>query len=258
MIKARFAFTVAEQVVAIESDQIRLSELLKSTYLRFLINDAKPDFTISIFAIKNLKNVRPFIDKAKLLGKVSYPSGSEINKELISEISFNIKLVFARFALDKGMLLLHASSVVNENGCYIFCGESGAGKSTISNILNKSQFGIKTNDDSVLISSESGKVIAFNNPFSEKDKKLYKPGNKKVVGLFELKKSKEEEVSILGLKSAAKVILKNSYIFQNKLSDKKSLTKYFVTCYNYAQILLVYKLKFSKSPEFINKIKEIS
>lgn len=258
MINSKFVFTIAEQVVEIISDQHSLTRLLEKTYHKFLTRKNKPDFTISINADEKIKNVRPRIQISQHLGKITYPAESVINEKLISEISFNIKLVFARFVLDRGMLLLHASSVINDKGCYIFCGESGAGKSTISNISSNAKFGTKTNDDSVLISLGSDEVIAFNNPFSEKDKKIYQPGFKKVVGLFLLNKSKRAEIKKFGTKSATKVILSNSYIFQNKLSDKKSLLKYFTTCYNYAQALNVYHLKFSKSPEFIKIIREIS
>ncbi len=64
--------------------------------------------------------------------------------------------------LDKGYFILHSSGLVKDRKGYIFCGQSGAGKTTIA----EKSGAVVLNDDFVFVKASNGKWNVYGTPFS--------------------------------------------------------------------------------------------
>lgn len=78
----------------------------------------------------------------------------------------------------KGGLIIHGSTLkINDMG-YIFTGNSGVGKTTLSKIIKEEMKVIQITDDRVILREENGILYAFGNPF---DFKIDRVNNRKVA-----------------------------------------------------------------------------
>jgi hypothetical protein len=98
-----------------------------------------------------------------------------------------LRSIFAIFLHKKGGFLLHAACCIYKNKASVFCGHSGAGKTTLSNLL-KSKITILS-DDIISVRREDGRWLIQTTPFRLWDAKL---GEKSypLSNIFSIKKSK--------------------------------------------------------------------
>lgn len=68
--------------------------------------------------------------------------------------------VLPRYLAHEGRLLVHASAVTSSNGCVLFLGKSGWGKSTLAGLLDRLGHGLLS-DDCVIVDTEPGQVVAM-------------------------------------------------------------------------------------------------
>lgn len=74
------------------------------------------------------------------------------------------ELIFVNNLPYNNGMLVHASGVYLDGQAYIFMGQSGAGKSTISRIFTKEGFDI-LNDDRLILLRDGGRIRAFGTPW---------------------------------------------------------------------------------------------
>ncbi len=90
-------------------------------------------------------------------GNVKYDCGKP---ELLENF---FRVLYAFYLLNNGGMLLHAAGVEYRGGGYVFVGQSGSGKSTISRMFRDR--GIVYSDDMVAIREEGGRFLLFSTPF---------------------------------------------------------------------------------------------
>jgi hypothetical protein len=82
-----------------------------------------------------------------------------------------LKYIVEKHLVNNGVLM-HASAVVDKhNRAYIFLGESGSGKSTISNFLHTSPHFKKIADDSIYVVNKRSNYFVYQTILREKDDK---------------------------------------------------------------------------------------
>ncbi len=84
----------------------------------------------------------------------------------IREITVPLYQGFRYYALNYGCYMMHSSAVGIEDGCILFCGQSGAGKSTQANLWKKyAQARIISYDQNCLYFTDSDEVMTRTTPW---------------------------------------------------------------------------------------------
>lgn len=121
-----------------------------------LWNDPDPEFTLS----KNTAFHRDFA--AKIDGNSIY---AVVGPEIEDALHNLLRWVLPPLLLRKNALLLHGAGLVYENQGYVFFGHSGAGKSTISQLVKKVQPDAQLlGDDAVIVSTSKNKIYLHSAP----------------------------------------------------------------------------------------------
>lgn len=79
-----------------------------------------------------------------------------------NHLSFLVETSIATHLLFQKILFLHASSLVINNKAYVFCGEVGAGKSTIRKLGGQYP---SLSDDTTIIKKEGDEYFVYPSPF---------------------------------------------------------------------------------------------
>ena len=108
-----------------------------------------------MFVSRDFKEARPYI----------YAEEPELRLVLTSLL----RLMFAQAALYRNAISVHASCVAFDDGCYMFLGRSGTGKSTHARLWTESFAGCSLlNDDNPVLRVMDGTVMAYGTPWSGK------------------------------------------------------------------------------------------
>lgn len=111
--------------------------------------------------------------------------------------NFVIKSMFAGILLLHDGCLIHGSSVARQHRACVFVGESGAGKSTISQLLNNRILA----DDRSLLRFIDGMCYVFSSPFYEAHPFPKRPGKFPLSALYFLERREVEEIELTPLDS---------------------------------------------------------
>jgi len=114
-------------------------------------------------------------------------------------------LLMHYFAGRKG-LLTHAAGWVYKGKAYLFAGASGAGKSTISELLVKARAGKMLSDERMIVREIRGKMIAFGTPWAG-TAGIARAGQAPLAGIFFLKHGKANRCEKLDAAQAADRLL---------------------------------------------------
>ncbi len=249
-----FTFCLSDFCFFVNFDNLEFFQRFKKHYSSFLVE--KPasillDITVSTDGLKDYC----FPYKKEKTVKIEFPKKSPASfDDAILQIDWRLKTVIASELSKYNFLMLHASCIVSNNKIYGFSGVSGAGKSTTSNIAQKSNY-LKPCDDSVLIhiDEKKEKPIVFSTPFIEKEKTYYKNSHWELESLHFLVQSKIDKKTKLQKIDAMKKILTNSY-----LADYEENTYMTPETFNLAEKIAekvdCYDLYFTKSPQFLKVI----
>ncbi len=168
----------------------------------------------------------------------------------ISILQFEILLRFLLLDLLKkqGGIMLHASGIKTKKGIYLFLGNSGAGKSTIVQLI-KDVF-IPFSDDNCIIKLVKNQYLAYQTPFFEKN--FYFPkkkGGYPVLGICFLKKSNECKIQ----KIPDKEFIYQQLVLNSDVSNKfikKQIASITILLKNY---FYFYLFRFKKNKRSITK-----
>lgn len=202
----------------------------------------------SITAVYRFSTFRIHINEKRM---ELYPFNKRYFDELhlISDLKFLLSIII----LEKGGLLLHSSSVYRNDCALLFTGKSGAGKSTIAQLLTP-EWGV-LNDEFNIVVPENGMVSVYPTPFGITINTQKTASQLRYI--FLLKKSITNRVESLSDSSVMLCILRNvctfpiNDCFGHKLFENADLVRRKVS---------VKKLVFSKSKtvlDFIEKMDTI-
>lgn len=182
--------------------------LLKRSYhnfFEFLFNflvirsNAKSDFSIDVIdsTVKEIMKKEGNIFR-KIIGKSVYKDRL-ITYSTVDTYDINLifKYIISQLYDRTDSLILHASAVLVNNSAYLFLGNSGAGKSTIVQMLNEKYRPLC--DDAAYIRKKNGGYYFYQSPFFERNKFLKSPDNIKIGKIFFLKKEKSFRVQKIRL-----------------------------------------------------------
>ena len=111
-----------------------------------------------------------------------YRGRFEIDSEGVFGISATLQIALALLVEDAGGLLLHASGVLRDGFVWLFCGPSGAGKTTIATEL--AERGALFSADRVVVELDgSGRLVAASTPFGDKPGERSVPMTAPVAGI---------------------------------------------------------------------------
>ncbi|MDG4594844.1 MAG: hypothetical protein P9F75_03985 [Candidatus Contendobacter sp.] len=85
---------------------------------------------------------------------------------LINAIENFLRVVSAYRVLSKGGLLLHSAGLVVDEQAYLFAGQSGAGKTTLTGKAHQAGAGILSDDINIALPGEDGRFRAYPVPFA--------------------------------------------------------------------------------------------
>jgi hypothetical protein len=177
------------------------------------------------------------------------PQNSRYLEEL--DILTDLKVLLSFLAIEHGGLLLHSSAVHNGEEALLFMGKSGAGKSTIAQILS-SEWDI-CNDEFNLLLPEGNTFILYPSPFG-----TYKeiPGNRrkcyKPIHIFSICKSTENSIFPISRKQSIMELFKNICTFPSTDSYSQKLI---TNVHSVVEALPIELLLFSKNESLISFFK---
>lgn len=107
-----------------------------------------------------------------------------------------------------GGFMLHSAGLVKNGKAYIFPGKSGAGKSTLSKLASGSGGGGVISDEINILRLEQGRWRAFGSPFWGEMRADGRPGSWTLGGIYLLKKSAANRISVCGEADAYRTLLR--------------------------------------------------
>ncbi|MBC8494621.1 glycosyltransferase [archaeon] len=170
-----------------------------------------------------------------------------------------LKMTFASILYDKQTIFLHASSIVRNNKGYVFCGEKGAGKSTIASLSDKSAV---LNDETTIIQKKNKQFFLYGNPLGGeyfKFKETLKPNSKtvKLHRIFFIKQSDSHTLSEISRANVIMELTKEEMFFKFITRKKDEYEKVFELIKNISKEVKCNYLYFKKDKHFWREIDEL-
>jgi hypothetical protein len=194
---------------------------VKKSFEPYFVDRCEVDHIVSFVKVDdyeylfNLKEKKDYVLVSKKISKKETVSFYHISMPQLQIILRNICQLVLR---GKGVIL-HASSVVSSDKGYVFFGESGAGKSTISRKLTG---GLKPfSDDSIILIKRQKGWYIYQTPVLQKNGILERTNRGVEVSKFSfIYKSKDDKLNkIINKQEAMMLIMKQLY------TDKKNLNR---------------------------------
>lgn len=164
----------------------------------------KVDYTIELLHAKNLevliqrhkkREYIHFYEEKNAHTFVSYYHVSGMQLQLI------VRKILQKLLAKTNGMILHASASLVNNRAYIFFGKSGAGKTTISQLLTSHY--VPLADDSIIITKERGGYYFYQTPFPEQGFWIEKKSDRYPLGkIFFLEKAPFHKIEKLENKDA--------------------------------------------------------
>lgn len=212
----------------------------------------KADFWIDVKERKNLEMMIQTISKKHFLNIYEEDKGVLTTFYHLSEVQFSliIRKVCQQLLSKYQGLIIHASASLVKNQAFIFLGSSGAGKSTIINLVSKVFPALA--DDSVIIKKEGSQYYFYQTPFREKSFWVIKGSGKFKLGkiLFLKKDLKQRVIKLKDKEEISKQILEQFLTQEiNPNAQIESLLKFISSFDNF------YNLHFNlKNPQELVKL----
>lgn len=131
----------------------------------------------------------------------------------IREITVPLYQGFRYYALNNKCYMLHSSAVKNSDGCILFCGQSGAGKSTQADLWAEyTSFQIMSYDQNCLYFTKDGTLIAQTTPWGGKED-YYWDTSSVVKAIVFLEKADSDSIQKLTAAEAYAMMYLSNYLF---------------------------------------------
>jgi hypothetical protein len=152
------------------------------------------------------------IDEARRRGRLFLPAGPFARRPGFA-LSYPLEeLLFQHHAARRGALVLHACGIRRPGGALVFCGESGAGKSTTARLWRRHRRDTEVlSDDRVVLRTVRGRFRVFGTPWHGSGRHA-SPSSAPVAALFFLRAGRASEVSRLSSSEAAARLLARSFL----------------------------------------------
>lgn len=177
-----------------ENTQILIEEELFKEFLIDKINkkNIKEDYTIEFYSRKKFNIFLREKEHYLLISTGNKRKIKTFYDISIDQLVYLVKRVINELLASNGFII-HASAIGKNNSAYLFLGQSGAGKSTIVNLLKKNFTPLA--DDSVIIKKEQNKFFLYQIPVKEKPDWINKSKKKYFIKkIYFLKKSAKVKV----------------------------------------------------------------
>lgn len=186
----------------------------------------------------------------KLKHMVIQPHNSRYLDEL--DILTDLKVLLSFLTIEHGGLLLHSSAVHSGENALLFMGKSGAGKSTIAQLIG-SEWGI-CNDEFNIILPEGNDFALYSSPFGtykklpDNDQKHYK-----LIHIFSICKSTENSIFQISRKQLVMELFKNTCAFPSTDSYSQKLI---TNVHSVVEAVPIELLLFSKNESLLSFLKK--
>lgn len=228
-------------------------ETLEARYAGFVIDESSAEFEIDIdlcrpgFTVAN-PDVRVthqagswIMQRGDFVAEWSPASGCGRIRQTATAYSTDsvLRIIHTLVLAKSGGFLMHAASAIRNGKAFLFAGESGAGKTTISS-LAPADVSLLT-DEISYIRNVHGRYIAFGTPFTGD---LGKPGENTsapVAALYLLAKGRENSIKPLGAAEAGRAVLANMLFFAE---DPEMVRLVFQTACDFVHGVPVFRLTF--------------
>jgi hypothetical protein len=150
-----------------------------------------------------------------------------------------LRIVHSLVQASRGGFLLHAASAVRNQKAFLFAGESGAGKSTISALAPVDA--VLLTDEISYVSRRDNQYHAFGTPFTGE---LNTPGENvsaPVSALYLLAKGSENRIDAIDAAEAVQSLLSNILFFAK---DDELVQALFHSAFEFVQHVPIYRLTF--------------
>ena len=109
-----------------------------------------------------------------------------------------------------GFILHSAGISINEKG-YIFCGKSGSGKTTISNLFKKITKAKLLTDESLLLRRQSGDIYMYGTPWKGSSDNIYSNTRVQVEKIYFIFHGKENKSSEIDKHDAISILVQQAF-----------------------------------------------
>jgi hypothetical protein len=153
-------------------------------------------------------------------------------------------------------LSLHAAGIKDKDGkAFIFCGNSGSGKTTISKIWVKNKKGVSLHDDRIIVRKSGNQILGYGCPWFTKQENLISNQKAPVKKIFFLKPVKgKNKIIKLSPQDAFSNLLQNAYY---PLWDKKSIRSSLAFLNWISKNIECWELKFKATPKVIDLVRKL-
>jgi len=166
-----------------------------------------------IWIDSNKKEAEIFIDNELLSNK---------NISIIETTPFLMLFMMVLIQYD-GFILHSAGVSINDKG-YIFCGKSGSGKTTISNLFRQSKKAILLTDEALLLRKQDGSFHLYGTPWKGSGDNIYNNIDIILERIYFIFHGKKNERSEVDKREAIVLLVKQAFPY---FWDKKLMLKSF-------------------------------
>jgi hypothetical protein len=155
-----------------------------------------------------------------------------------------IRVLYSMLLAARGGMLLHASSAIRGDRAYVFCGVSGAGKSTIVSLAPSDS--ILLTDEISFIRPVGDGYRAFGTPFAGELGVSGPNVSAPIGGLYLLNKGRENRIEPASSREAGLALFRTILFFARDAALAKAL---FDTAFRFIERVPVYRLTFVPTAE---------
>ena len=152
------------------------------------------------------------IDEARRRGRLFLPT-SPWSRRPGFALSYPLEeLLFQHHATRRGALVVHACGIRRSGGAFVFCGVSGAGKTTTARLWRRHQpAAYVLSDDRVVLRTDRGRCRAHGTPWHGSGRHA-SPASAPVAAVFFLRAAATSEAIALAPAAAAARLLARSFL----------------------------------------------
>lgn len=237
-IKTEYAFPCPPHVAAFlsmsngEKADVEI-RILSEKDFNYAVTDKRYEDSdwFSVYETENGDNIFSFIaDKICCVTHLYIPhTGNNIeiyiDNNLLTENSISIiettpfLMCFMIILIKYNGIILHSSGVIMENKGFIFCGKSGSGKTTISNLFIKSNYAKVLTDEALILRKHENSIKIYGSPWKGSGDNIYCNKSSSLNHIYFIYHGKENKSDNIEKREAVSNLVKQAfpYFWDTKL-----------------------------------------